>query len=260
MPIALTRPVSASIHRCELTHVDRTPIDVEKAVGQHHAYEQCLTNLGCLVRRLPELPDFPDAVFVEDTAVVFDELAVIARPGAESRRPEIESVAQALQPYRRIVRIEPPGTLDGGDVLRIGRRVFVGRSTRTNSAGIDHLRRLLAPFEYEVVGVEITNALHLKSAVTLVADRAILINPSWVDPNAFENVNKIVIDPAEPSAANALLVGSTVVCATVFASTNSRLKSYGLPVVTVDLSELAKAEGAVTCCSVVFDSFSGDSR
>jgi dimethylargininase len=258
MLIALTRPVSATLNRCELTHIVRAPIDVERAIDQHRAYEECLSRLGCQVRRLPEMRDSPDAVFVEDTCVVLDELAVIARPGAESRRPEINSVAPALQSHRRIVRIESPGTLDGGDVLRIGRRVYVGRSSRTNAAGIEQLRQLLTPFDYEVIAVEVAGALHLKSAVTVVADNTILINPSWVDPNALRNVNKIEVDPAEPPAANALVVGSTVVCATAFASTNSRLRDHGLTVVTVDLSELAKAEGAVTCCSVVFETQSGD--
>lgn len=197
------------------------------------------------------MPDSPDAVFVEDTCVVFDELAVIARPGAESRRGETASVAAALKPHRRLAEIEPPGTLDGGDVLRLGRTVYVGRSTRTNEAGIGQLSNLLADFKYEVIAVDLANCLHLKSAVTAVGERTILINPSWVAPESFGGVDCIRIDPSEPDAANALLIDGQVIYPEAFPKTRARLRERGIEVESVNMSELAKAEGAVTCCSVV---------
>lgn len=253
MHIAFTRPISSSINSCEMTHLNRTPIDVSRAESQHHAYEECLLGLGCQLRRLPAMPDFPDAVFVEDTCIVFDELAVITRPGAASRRPETASMADAMNSYRPLQLIEAPSTLDGGDVFCVGRRVFVGNSTRTNPQGIEKLRTILAPFGYSVTAIEMNDCLHLKSAATVVADETVLVNPSWVDPAAFGDVTIIRTDAGEPMAANALRIGNRVVYAAAFPKTQRRLEDAGIEVVLVDLSELAKAEGAVTCCSVVVE-------
>jgi dimethylargininase len=253
MLIALTRPVSASINRCELTHLDRTPIDLPKAIVQHEYYEQCLRDLGCHVQRLPAMPESPDAVFVEDTCVVFDEMAVITRPGAKSRQEETESVADAIKAYRELRWIETPGTLDGGDVLCLGRQVFVGRSTRTNADGIEQLRRLLASRGYAVNAVELGGALHLKSAVTVAAESTILANSAWVDPRVFGDVSVIMTDPSEPAAANALRIGDDVVYPINFLKTQERLRNCGIKMLTVDMSELAKAEGGVTCCSLILE-------
>ncbi len=140
MLLALTRALSPRIVDCQLTHLERQPIDLARAAEEHTAYERQLSELGATVRRLPPAPELPDGVFVEDTAVVLDEVAVIARPGAESRRGETASVAADLAGYRPTIAIESPGTLDGGDVLVVDRQVFVGRSTRTNAAGIEQLR------------------------------------------------------------------------------------------------------------------------
>jgi dimethylargininase len=257
MLIAVTRPLSSSIERCELTHLDRTKIDVIKAIAQHEQYERSLVALGCHLKRLPALPDCPDAVFVEDTSVVFDEVAVIARPGAESRRLETASVADAVKQHRRLLGIEAPGTLDGGDVLCFGRHVFVGRSTRTNPNGIDQLRDLLMPHGYEVTPVEIAGALHLKSAATVVGPGMILANPACVNPAVFGADCVIATDQSEPAAANALRIGEKVLSPSAFPKTQAMLENAGINVVTVDLSELAKAEGAVTCCSLVFESDGG---
>lgn len=251
MHTAFTRPVSSSINSCELTHRNRTPIDVALAIAQHQAYEQCLQGLRCQLRRLPAMPDFPDAVFVEDTCIVFDELAVITRPGAASRRPETASMADAMKSYRPLQWIESPGTLDGGDVLCVGRRIYVGQSSRTNGQGIERLRTLLTPHGHSVTAVELSGCLHLKSAATVVADGTVLVNPEWVDPAAFGDVTIVRTDPGEPMAANALRIGNRVVYAAGFPKTQRRLEDAGIEVVIVDLSELAKAEGAVTCCSVV---------
>ena len=196
MLVALTREVSPSLARCELTHLAREPIDVARAVAQHAAYEAALAGLGCTLVRLRAEPDLPDAVFVEDTAVVLDELAVVTRPGAESRRAETASVARALGSYRTLRRIEPPGTLDGGDVLVAGRRVFVGRSRRSDPAGVAGLRGHLEPLGYAVESVALGDCLHLKSAATLVAPDTLLANPSWTDPGAFRGLAVIEVDPA----------------------------------------------------------------
>jgi dimethylargininase len=254
MLIAITRPISSTINRCELTHLARTPIDLPRAISQHDNYEQCLAEVGCQVIRLPAMPECPDAVFVEDTCIAFDELAIIARPGATSRLRETTSVMDAMKPYRRLYRIEAPGTLDGGDVLCMGRKVFVGRSTRSNPDGIAQLRDLLAPHGYVVIAVEMAGGLHLKSAVTIVAARTILVNSSWVDPAVFGADRVIVADENEPAAANGLLIGTTMIYSTVFPKTQMRLVEHGIKLLTVDMSELAKAEGAISCCSVVFES------
>jgi dimethylargininase len=249
--IAFTREVSASIGCCELTHVPRVPIDLELVRAQHCAFEEALKLLGCEVRRLPDLPESPDAVFVQDTAIVFDEVAVICRPGAESRRAEIASVADALGEFRPLYLIQPPGTLDGGDVISVDRNVWVGRSGRTNDDGIRQLREQLAWFGYTVRSVPVNGCLHLQSAITPIANSVMLINRRWVNPSAFEQFEFIDIDPSEPFAANALRVGNSVVYATAFPQTRARLESHGIRVVAVDLSELAKAEGGVTCCCIL---------
>ncbi|HVP58310.1 MAG TPA: arginine deiminase family protein [bacterium] len=254
--IAITREVSPAIARCELTHISRQAIDVEKARRQHLAYEQCLAGLGCTLVRLPADPRLPDSVFVEDTAVVLDEVALAARPGARSRRAETKSVAEALAAYRRVFHIHAPCTLDGGDVLVVGSRVFVGMSRRTNQAGLEEVRSLLTPLGYRVEGVPVVSALHLKSAVTQVAERALLVNHNWTDTSAFAGADSgfelIDVAPEEPFGANALLIGETVVYPEAYPLTRRRLEDREITVVAVDISELAKAEGGVTCSSLVF--------
>jgi dimethylargininase len=251
--IAVTRQVSPAIARCELTHLARAAIDLSLARSQHLRYERCLADLRCAVRSLPPEPDLPDSVFVEDAAVVLDELAVVARPGAASRRPETGTVAVALEPYRRLVRIEPPGTLDGGDVLVVGREVYVGRSGRSNQSGFEQLRDILAPLGYAPEPAAVRGCLHLKSAVTRVGRDSLLVNRSWVEAGLFRGMRLIDVDPAEPFAANALLLGDTVIHPAAFERTRERLRGAGIQVVPIDVSELAKAEGGVTCCSLVFE-------
>jgi dimethylargininase len=252
--LALTREISESLAACELTHLPRIPIDIDLARRQHRAYEQALAAAGCVVERLGAGPDIPDSVFVEDIAVVFDEVAIITRPGAESRRAETPVVAEALGRRRRLEVIQPPGTVDGGDVLAAGRRVYVGRSSRTNADAIAQLRQLLTPFGYSVSEIEVRGCLHLKSAVTAVADDLLLANPEWIAKRAFEGFDFVDVDPAEPTAANALRVGDDVIYSSAFPRTTERLARRGLALRVVDASELAKAEGAVTCCSLMVNS------
>jgi dimethylargininase len=246
--IAITRDVAPSVARAELTHLARTPIDYQRAVEQHRQYRELLAKLGCKVIEIPADPRHPDCVFIEDTAVVFDNVAVITRPGAESRRDEIHEVAAVLSDYRRLAPIERPGTLDGGDVLVMDDRIFAGRSARTNDAGINELRRLSGR---EVVAVEVTGALHLKTAITRVAPDTLLVNREWLDVAPFAKYSLIDIDPEEPFAANALLVRDTIIYPTAFPRTAARLRAHGLNVQLIDADELAKAEGGVTCCCLL---------
>lgn len=248
---ALTRAISPRIVECELTHLERIPIDVAAARAQHAAYARALAALGCAVEEVEPAPDHPDSVFIEDTAVVFDELAVITRPGAASRRGETAAVERALVPWRPIVRIEAPATLDGGDVLVVGKRVFVGRTGRTNEAGVAQLRAVLAPHGYTVEAIEVTGCLHLKTAVTAVDDRTVLLNPAWIDARALGGLDRIEVDPAEPMGANVVRVGDALLYGAAYPRTRARLEARGYRPVCVDASELAKAEGAVTCCSLV---------
>ncbi len=250
--VAITRAVSASLGQCELTYQERMPIDLDLARKQHADYEGCLKRLGCELLRLPEQPDLPDSVFVEDAAIVLDEIAVIARPGAASRRPEIESVAAALKPFRTLLQINAPGTLDGGDVLVMGKDIYVGLSSRSNDQAVTQMTAELASFGYRVHSVEIHGCLHLKSAVTAVASNTVLVNPSWIDANVFDQFAIIEVHPDEAFAANGLLTGETVIYPVAFPRTAERLTKQGIRIEPVNLSELAKAEGAVTCCSILF--------
>jgi len=256
--IAFTRAVPPSIERCELTHLPRTPIDYARAVEQHEAYEAALRRAGCRVQRLPDALELPDSVFVEDTAVVFDGLAVLARPGAASRRPEVDAMAEALRPHRRLASIASPGTLDGGDVLVTPGRVFVGISGRTNAEGARQLADCIAPLGFEVSPVPVEGCLHLKSAVTLASlppsggsRSTLIVSPTWIDPTYFAGFDLVEVDPDEPAAANVLRVGEHLICAEEHRRTVRRLQAHGLATLTVPAGELAKAEGGVTCCSIL---------
>jgi dimethylargininase len=253
MIIAITREVSPSIKRCELTHLARQPIDFDLATVQHHQYESCLADLGCLIHRLPAEPELPDAVFVEDTAIVLDNLAIVTRPGAESRRSEIPSVLEALREYRRLYQVEPPGTLDGGDVLHVGNVLYVGVSSRSNRAGIKQLGGYVEPYGYKVQPVPLHDCLHLKSAVTQVGMDRLLINRAWVDTGEFVGMEMIDVAQEEPMGANALMIGEVVIYPSAYERTRARLEAHDITVKAVDVTELAKAEGGVTCCSLILN-------
>ncbi len=250
MLIAITREPSASLERCELSFLTPQPIDVALALVQHRSYVAALVQAGCEVVTLAAEPELPDAVFVEDPALVVDELAILTRPGAPSRRAEVESIGVALAPYRRIARLIAPATLDGGDVLRIGRTLYVGRTARTNEAAIEQLRALLGPLGYAIEAVPVAGCLHLKSAVTSIGDGVLLANRALVDVGRFAGATIIDVDPAEPHAANALRVGAHLIYPSCYPKTRARLAEFD--VIEVDASEVIKAEGAVTCCSLVF--------
>ena len=247
--IAMTRDVSRTIQDAELTHLERTRIDYAVASSQHDEYRGLLEALGLEVIRLAADDRHPDCVFIEDTAIVLDDMAVITRPGAESRRGEVEVVAEALARYRPLVRIEAPATIDGGDVLVAGDRIYVGLSERTNEAALEQLRRLT---HREVIPVRVGGCLHLKTGVTRVSSDTLLINRDCVDAAAFGGWKFIDVDPSEPFGANALLLNEVVIYPAELTKTRARLEAYGLDVRTVGQSELAKAEGGVTCCSLIF--------
>lgn len=237
--------------RCELTHLERVVIDVALAREQHQAYEQVLRNLGCRVESLPQEPELPDSVFVEDTAIVLEEAAVITRPGAPSRRAETAAIAAALGKYRQLLRIEPPGTLDGGDVLRLARTLYAGISSRSNASGIEQLGILLSPFGYRVLPVPVRGCLHLKSAVTQVSEDHLLINSRRVERQPFSGMSFLEVDASEPAGANALLIGEDVVYPASHPRTAELLRRRGIRVHTVEMSETEKAEGGATCCSLL---------
>lgn len=251
MPLAVTREVSPRFNECEITHIERAPIDVEIARAQHRGYVNALKNLGCDVLELPAQTDLPDSVFVEDTTFILPETAVITRPGADSRKPETESIAQALSPFAKLLFLREPATLDGGDVLVVGKRIFVGLSTRSNDEAICQLQELLGDYGYSVSGVPLRDCLHLKSAVTRVNDHTLLINKNWVDTAFFADYNLIEVDTAEPYAANCLPIGDAIIFPAAFPKTRAKLETLGFKIVSVEVDELAKAEGAVTCCSLI---------
>jgi dimethylargininase len=251
MIIVLTRGVPASISKCELTHLERTPIDIAVARAQHEEYEAALRRLGCVVEHIEPADDFPDSVFVEDTAVVLDEVALITRPGAPSRRGETAGVEAALTRYRPVHRMTAPAAMDGGDVLRVGRALYVGLSSRTNEEGARQLAAAVTPFGYTVECVRVSGCLHLKSAVTEVGDGIVVCNPEWVDPRTFKACEAIAVDVREPFAANVLRIGRSLVCAKAYPRTADALRAHGYDVHFVDASELAKAEAGVTCCSLI---------
>jgi dimethylargininase len=253
MLTALTRAVSRSIESCELTWMPRQKIDVARAVAQHRAYEECLRDLGVRVISLPEQPELPDAVFVEDPLVVVDEVAVVAPMGAESRRAERESLAEAIAPFRPLCRLHAPAKLEGGDVMRIGRTLFVGLSSRTDADGIAQLGQAIEPFGYRVVPIEIRGCLHLKSACSSLGDGAILANRIWLNTSELRRFRILDVAIEEPHAANVLRIGGTVLMPAAFPRTERMLRGEGFTVRTVDISELMKAEAAVTCSSVLFE-------
>lgn len=252
MLLAITRAVSPSINRCEITHISRTTIDYKRADEQHRQYEDALRSLGVQVITLPFESELPDSVFVEDTALVLDECAVITRSSKNSRKPEIITIEKALAPYRTLFHIKEPGTLDGGDILCVGKNIYVGISTRSNQHAIEQLYEFLHPFGYVVKGVSVSGCLHLKSAVTQVKDDTLLLNPEWVNKEDFPDMKFIEVALSEPFATNAVLINDSIIYSTSYTETQKRLTDAGIEMVLVDSDELAKAEGALTCCSLIF--------
>jgi dimethylargininase len=241
------------MNSCQLTFAERQPIDIAKAIAQHDLYESCLASLGIAVVSLPALPDQPDAVFVEDPAIVLDEVAIMTRMGVDARRGESASLAGAIARFRPLRWITAPGTLEGGDVVRIGSTLFVGRSVRSNDAGIAQLARELAPLGYAVQAMEMRGCLHLKSACTYLGRDTVLANRDWADLAPFARARVIDVAPGEPAAADVLAIGGTVIVPASFPETARTLDRAGWHVRAIDVSELQKAEAGVTCMSLIFN-------
>jgi dimethylargininase len=253
MLTAITRGVSASLATGELTFRDRVPIDIPLARRQHEEYERTLGELGVQVDHLPPEDALADAVFVEDVGMMLDEIGIVTSPGAASRRAETESIAHAMGRYRPVHRLTAPATLDGGDVVRVDRTLYVGLSSRTNSAGIDQLGALVSPLGYTVRAVPVHGALHLKTACTYAGGGVLLANPEWAAMNAFGDIEILAVDENEPWGGSVLAIGNTLVMPASFPRTRAKLEAHGFTVAAVDLSELQKAEGGPTCLSIVFD-------
>jgi dimethylargininase len=250
--LALTHVPSPNMEQCQRTYVAPEPIDYGRAVRQHEAYCHMLRQCGADVRTLDVNRDLPDCVFIEDTAVVLDEVAVLASTGAPSRRAEPAGIEPELRKYRDVERVELPATFEGGDVLRVGRKLLVGLSSRTNAAGVEALRAIVGRYGYDVTPVPVRQCLHLKSACAALPDGRLLANPDWLDAQALRGYELVHVPEAEPDAANAALVGDSVCLPAAHPRTADLVRRLGFAVQTVDLSEFAKAEGCVTCLSLLF--------
>jgi dimethylargininase len=249
--IAITHVPSPALERGERTHVGREPIDFALAVEQHRGYRAMLESCGAEVVLLDVNRELPDSVFLEDTAIVLDEVAIVTPMGAQSRRPEPDGIAATLGQYRELRRIALPATIEGGDVVCIGRTILVGLSSRTNREGVDALRAIGGPLGYEVRAIAMRDALHFKSACTALPDGRLLVNPSWIPPGALDAFDTVPVAAEDPWGANVALVNGVVCAATEHAPTNDRLAALGYDLKATPLSEFAKAEGAVTCMSLI---------
>lgn len=224
--------------------------DMELTLAQHGAYVGCLNALGLEVTVLPAAPGFPDACFVEDTAVVVREVAVITRPGAPSRMGETGFIEGALAKHRPLARIEAPGTLDGGDILQVGRRFFIGVSDRTNAEGARQLAAILTTHGYESAVIEVAAGLHLKSSLNYVGADTMLVTADFAGHPAIEGFRQIVCPAGEEYAANTLLVNGTLIMPTGYPRTRESLAALGMPIVQLDTSEYRKMDGGLTCLSL----------
>jgi len=256
MLTAFTRAVSPRISECELTFIDRQPINFERAVQQHQQYEEMLRSLGVGVLQIPADDQCPDSCFLEDTALVLDEIAVLTRPGSDARRAEVAGVAPAIRKHREIVQIEAPATFEGGDVLHIGRDLFVGVTTRTTSEGIEALRKYVEPFGYRVHPVAVPGALHLKSVCSALDEHTILADATRANLSPLSKYEVIPVPAEEWMAANVLLVNGRVCLHSGFRKTIGLLQQRGIEVRTLDISEFLKAEAGLTCMSLIFKSAS----
>lgn len=252
MLVAITHHVSDKINECELSYLDKSPIDISLAREQHAQYCRMLRDWGIQVFTLNVNRDHPDSVFVEDTALVLDQIAVLCRMGARSRRQEVEGIRPFIESQRKTVAIEPPATLEGGDVLIVGKKVFAGLSQRTNPEGVEALRGILQPYGWEVIPVKVKACLHLKSACTALDENTLLLNRAWCDPKDFPGFEIIPAPQEEPHAANALRAGSRIALYSGHPRTIDLVRSHGYDVTEINISELIKAESGLTCSSIIF--------
>ncbi len=254
MKIALLNKPSSAIERCELTFMDREPIQLSEALKQHSLYAEALSRAGLNVMMHEVNPESPDAVFVEDVAIILDEIAIITSMGTASRRSEVDSMAKIISRYRDTVHhVHLPATIEGGDVLRVGKKLFVGVSSRTNRAGISTLSEIVSPFGYQVVPVEVSGCLHLKTGVTALNDESFVLNSAWIETSPFNDYLLIEVAHNEPFAANVLRVDENLILNGAYPLTAKKIQNAGFSFDLVDISELGKAEAGLTCMSLIFE-------
>lgn len=256
MLIAITRLPGPELVRCELTHLERQPIDFGRALDQHHSYRGVLRDAGARVIELPADAGLPDGLFVEDVAVVLDEVAVITSPTPPSRRGEYTAVETALRPFRHLARLPRGAFLEGGDVLRVGRTLYVGQSARTGEPGQRALADVVHPFGYRVVLVRVTGCIHLKSACCALDNETVLVNRAWADADALAGMRLVDVPGSEPWGANVLRLPDRLVVSAAYPRTLELVRDLGFPAHGLDVSELHKAEAGLTCMSLVFDTSS----
>lgn len=251
--LAITHVPSRRMEQCTRTYVASTPIDYGQALCQHEEYCRTLRQCGADVHTLEVNSELPDCAFIEDTAIVLDELAVLASMGEPSRRVEPAGIEPELKRYREVHRVSLPATIEGGDVLRVDKTVLVGVSSRTNTTGVMALEQIVRRCGYRVLTVPVHGCLHLKTACTALPDGRLLVNPAWLDTNALRDFESILVPDEEPWAANVAHIGTSVCISSTHVRTAELIREMGFDVRPVDISEFAKAEGGVTCLSILFD-------
>lgn len=248
---AIVRDIPNSYQQCVVGFHDKPQINVDLAKQQHQAYCKTLEQLGLKIIRIPADNTLPDCCFTEDTAIVFGDTAIITSPGTASRVAETVEMEKTLTPLKKIFYISPPGTIDGGDVLKIDKKVYIGISARTNEHAIKQVAAIINPKGFEVIGVKIRNILHLKSAVTYVGNGCVLLAEGYVDESAFSEYDKIIVPKEEGYCANCLVVNGKVLLPKGFPKTKSLVEAKGFSVIELEMTEIEKAEGALTCLSVI---------
>ncbi len=249
---AITRKPCENFGRGLTTAVSAEPADYGLMLKQHNAYLEALSTAGIEVMVLDPQPDYPDAHFVEDTAVVTADVAIITIPGAQARRGEEESILPVLSEYRKIQRIQPPGTLDGGDVLLVNNHFFIGISERTNREGAEQLGRILQDYGHTWATVDVGAGLHLKSSINYVGQNNLLVTPDFTAKELFTDYNLIVLDPVESYAANSLLVNEHLLMPAGYPATRKRLEFMDFKIIELETSEVQKMDGGLTCMSLRF--------
>ncbi len=252
MLLGLTHVVSPKIDTGELTYINREAVDFALAQQQHEQYCRMLASLGVEVTMLDGNRNLPDSCFVEDTAIVLDEIAIITSMGTASRRSEPEAVEQELSKYRETISIQLPATIEGGDVLRVGKTLFVGHSSRTNMLAISALADIVKQFGYIVVPILVTGCLHLKTACTAILGDVLLVNSDWIDTAPLQSYTLVSVAPDEPWAANTIRVGDTICAQADFPKTLERIQKFSAHVELVNISEFRKVEAGLSCLSILF--------
>ncbi len=249
--IVLVRPVSSSFARALAAIAPDPAIDVARASAEHAAYVAALQRAGAEVVVVPAADELPDACFIEDTAVIAGGVALITRPGAPSRQAEPAAVRDALAGWLPVAAMDAPATLDGGDCLRLGHRLYVGRSARTNAAGVARARAVFEPLGVEVIEVPVAGALHLKSVCSPLGDDAVLVVEGALPSGTFGDAHELVVPAAEAPAANAVVIGGVALVSAGFATVARLVAALGLEPVAIDNRELRRADSALTCLSII---------